>query len=167
MTIESDSIEEQLFSHLRGQNCICVDAEDNFVLNYSEMVYFRSDASLLAIAAVLYQLVDEKELPACYGSKKLTDHQKSWPIVQTEFYSLVYFIRKWRSMLQGAQVTIEVDARNLLWARNSSNEMIRRWSYEVDSYIDVVKVVHIPGISNEPVDSMSHTPRFFIASATR
>jgi hypothetical protein len=125
------------------------------VLNYSEMVYFRSDASLLAIAAVLYQIVEDKELPACYGSKKLTDHQKSWPIVQTEFYSLIYFIRKWRSMLQGAQVTIEVDARNLLWARNSSNEMIRRWSYEVDSYIDVVKVVHIPGISNEPVDSMS------------
>ena len=58
-------------------------------------------------------------------------------------------------MLQGADVTIEIDARNLLWARNSSNEMVRRWSYEVDSYINVVKVVHIPGTSNEPVDSMS------------
>ena len=125
------------------------------VLNYDNMVYFRSDASLLAIAAVLYQLVDGKELPACYGSKKLTVHQKSWPIVQTEFYALIYFVRKWKTMLQGAHVTIEVDARNLLWARNSSNEMIRRWSYEVDSYIDIVKVVHIPGSGNEPVDSMS------------
>jgi hypothetical protein len=125
------------------------------VLNYDSMVYFRSDASLLAIAAVLYQLVDDKELPACYGSKKLTNHQKSWPIVQTEFYALIYFVRKWKTMLQGARVTIEVDARNLLWARNSSNEMIRRWSYEVDSYLDIVKVVHVPGSENEPVDSMS------------
>ena len=33
--------------------------------------------------------------------------------------------------------------------------MIRRWSFEVDSYINVVTVVHIPGTSNEPVDSMS------------
>jgi len=125
------------------------------VLNYHDMVYFRSDASLLAIAAVLFQVVDGKELPACYGSKKLTEHQKSWPIVQIEFYALVFFIRKWKSLLQGAQVTIEVDARNLLWARNSSNEMIRRWSYEVDSYIEIVKIVHIPGSGNQPVDSMS------------
>ena len=125
------------------------------VLNYKATVFLRTDASLLAIAAVVYQIVDSKELPACYGSKKLTDHQKSWPIVQTEFYALVFFIRKWKSLLQGADVTIEIDARNLLFARNSSNEMIRRWSYEVDSYINIVKVVHIPGSTNEPVDSMS------------
>lgn len=126
------------------------------VLDYKNMVFLRTDASLLAIAAVVYQLVNDKELPACYGSKKLTDHQKSWPIVQTEFYSLVFFIRKWKTLLQGADVTIEIDARNLLWARNSSNEMIRRWSYEVDSYINIVKVVHIQGCTNEPVDdSMS------------
>jgi hypothetical protein len=125
------------------------------VLNYKQMVFLRTDASILAIAAVVFQLVEGKELPACYGSKKLTDHQKSWPIVQTEFYALVFFIRKWKSLLQNADVTIEIDARNLLWARNSSNEMIRRWSYEVDSYINIVKVVHIPGSTNEPVDSLS------------
>ncbi len=125
------------------------------VINYQNMVYLRTDSSSLAIAAVVYQIVDGKELPACYGSKKLTKSQKSWPIVQSEFYALVFFIRKWKSLLQGAQVTIEIDARNLLWARNSSNEMIRRWSFEVDSYINVVTVVHIPGTSNEPVDSMS------------
>jgi len=125
------------------------------VIDYKVMVYLRTDASSLAIAAVIYQIVDEKELPVCYGSKKLTKSQQSWPIVQTEFYALVYFIRKWKSMLQGAQVTIEVDARNLLFARKSSNEMIRRWSFEVDSYINVVTIKHIPGSTNEPVDSMS------------
>ena len=125
------------------------------VINYKAMVFLRTDASSLAIAAVIYQIIDSKELPACYGSKKLTAHQKSWPIVQTEFYALVYFIRKWKTLLQGADVTIEVDARNLLFARQSSNEMIRRWSYEVDSYLNIVKVVHIPGSTNEPVDSMS------------
>ena len=125
------------------------------VINYKAMVYLRTDASSLAIAAVLYQIIDKKELPACYGSKKLTAHQKSWPIVQTEFYALVFFIRKWKTILQGADVTIEIDARNILFARNSSNEMIRRWSYEVDSYLNIVKVVHIPGSTNEPVDSMS------------
>ncbi len=125
------------------------------VINYTNMVYLRTDSSSLAIAAVIYQIVDGKELPVCYGSKKLTKSQKSWPIVQSEFYALVYFIRKWKSLLQGAQVTIEIDARNLLWARNSSNEMIRRWSFEVDSYINVVTIVHIPGSTNEPVDSLS------------
>jgi hypothetical protein len=125
------------------------------VINYKMMVYLRTDSSSIAIAAVIYQIVDGKELPACYGSKKLTVHQKSWPIVQSEFYALVFFIRKWKTLLQGAEVTIEIDARNLLWARSSSNEMIRRWSYEVDSYINVVKVVHIQGSTNEPVDSMS------------
>ncbi len=134
------------------------------VIDYKAMVYLRTDSSLLAIAAVIYQIVADKELPVCYGSKKLTKSQKSWPIVQSEFYALVYFIRKWKSLLQGAQVTIEIDARNLLWARNSQNEMIRRWSFEVDSYIDVVTVVHIPGSTNEPVDSLS---RLWMTVTTR
>ncbi len=146
------TVHEEALSALRR----CVEtAPILVVLNYKNMVYLRTDASLLAIAAVVYQFVEDKELPACYGSKKLTTSQKNWPIVQTEFFALIFFIRKWKSMLQGAEVTIEIDARNLLWARNSSNEMVRRWSYEVDSYINVVKVVHIPGSSNEPVDSMS------------
>jgi len=91
-----------------------------------------------------------------YGSKKLTKTQKSWPIVRIRIlcFGILHFA-KWKSLLQGAQVTIEIDARNLLWARNSSNEMIRRWSFEVDSYINVVTVVHIPGTSNELLDSMS------------
>ena len=125
------------------------------VIDYKAMVYLRTDSSSLAIAAVVYQIVTEKELPVCYGSKKLTKSQKSWPIVQSEFYALVYFIRKWKSLLQGAQVTIEIDARNLLWAHSSKNEMIRRWSFEVDSYLNIVTVVHIPGSTNEPVDSLS------------
>jgi hypothetical protein len=39
VTIEPDSIEEQLFSHLRGQNCIYVDAEDS---EYAKEVFGQS-----------------------------------------------------------------------------------------------------------------------------
>ena len=129
------------------------------VLDPKVVAKIRTDGSLLAISGVLFQIVLHKgimkELAACYGSKLLSKAQRSWPIVKIEFYSIVWWCRKWKMMVQGFMIEIEIDARNLLWAQNSTNEMIRRWYHELSSFLDIVKVTHIKGEDNQPSDGLS------------
>ena len=126
------------------------------ILDYKKPAYFQSDASpLLSISAVLYQIVDGKELPVCYGSRKLTKAQQQWPAVQVEFYSIVVFSREWRMMMTGAEIHMRLDARNLLWAEKSQNLWIRNWYHEVMSFLQIVTVTHVEGKSNQPCDGLS------------
>ncbi len=126
------------------------------ILDYKKPAYFQTDASpLLSISAVLYQIVDGKELPVCYGSKKLTKSQQQWPAVQVEFYSIVVFAREWRMMMTGAEIHMRLDARNLLWAEKSQNLWIRNWYHEVMSFLQIVTVTHVEGKANQPCDGLS------------
>jgi hypothetical protein len=126
------------------------------ILDYKKPAYFQTDASpLLSISAVLYQIVDGKELPVCYGSKKLTKAQQQWPAVQVEFYSIVVFAREWRMMMTGAEIHMRLDARNLLWAEKSQNLWIRNWYHEVMTFLQIVTVTHVEGKANQPCDGLS------------
>ncbi len=126
------------------------------IIDYKKPVYFETDASpLLSISAVLYQIVDGKELPACYGSKKLNDAQKKWPAVQVEFYAIVYFARDWRTTMTGADIHMRFDARNLLWAEKSQNPWIQNWYHEVSSFLEIVTVTHVEGKTHQPCDGLS------------
>jgi hypothetical protein len=126
------------------------------VVDYKAPLFFRSDGCIIAISAVLFQFVEDKELPACYGSKVLSKTQRGWPIVQIEFFAIIYFIRKWKPIMQGhPEIIIEMDARNLLWARTSSNEMIRRWIHDLDGLLQISEMRHIEGKSNQPSDGLS------------
>jgi hypothetical protein len=126
------------------------------IIDYTKGVYFETDASpLLSISAVLYQIVDGKELPVCYGSKKLTKAQREWPAVQVEFYSIVNFSREWRMTMTGAEIHMRIDARNLLWAEKSQNLWIRNWYHEIMTFLQIVTVTHVEGKTHQPCDGLS------------
>jgi hypothetical protein len=126
------------------------------VVDFVKDLFFRSDGSFIAVAAVLFQMVDSKELPAAYGSKILSKSQRKWPVPQIEFYAIICFIRRWKSIMQGhPRIVIQMDAQNLLWSRNSTNDMIKRWVFELDTLLSVADMQHIPGTSNQPSDALS------------
>jgi len=101
-------------------------------------------------------MIENKEMPAAYGSKMLTKSQRKWPIPQIEFYAIICFIRRWKSIMQGhPQIIIQMDAQNLLWSRNSTNDMIKRWVFELDTLLTVAEMQHIPGSTNQPSDALS------------
>jgi hypothetical protein len=59
-------------------------------------------------------------------------------------------------MMQGHPlIVLEIDAKNLIWARSSTNDMIRRWMFEIDNLLKIAKIRHIQGILNNPPDSLS------------
>ena len=126
------------------------------VINFEAPLFFRSDGSIIAVAAVLFQMTGTKEMPAAYGSKMLTKSQRKWPVPQIEFYAIICFIRRWKSIMQGhPQIIIQMDAQNLLWSHNSTNDMIKRWVFELNTLLTVAEMQHIPGATNQPSDALS------------
>jgi hypothetical protein len=133
------------------------------VVNFETPLFFRSDGSVIAVAAVIFQMIEKREMPAAYGSKMLTKSQRKWPIPQIEFYAIICFIRRWKSIMQGhPRIIIQMDAQNLLWSRTSSNDMIKRWVFELDTLLTVADMQHIPGVSNQPSDALSRC--FYVTS---
>jgi hypothetical protein len=126
------------------------------VVNFEQELFFRSDGSIIAVAAVIFQMIDMKEIPAAYGSKILSKSQRKWPVPQIEFYAIICFIRRWKGIMQGhPRIIIQMDAQNLLWSRTSSNDMIKRWVFELDTLLTVADMQHIPGATNQPSDALS------------
>jgi hypothetical protein len=58
--------------------------------------------------------------------------------------------------MQGqSRIGIQIDAQNLLWSRKSTNDMIKRWVFELDPLLSVADTQHIPGTTNQPSDALS------------
>ncbi len=126
------------------------------VVDWLIPLIFRSDGSGIAVGACLFQCIELLEHVVAYGSKKLSKSQLKWAAVQIECYAIVVFIRKWKSMMQGHPlIVLEIDAQNLVWARSSTNDMIRRWMFEIDNLLKIAKIKHIKGVLNDPPDSLS------------
>jgi hypothetical protein len=126
------------------------------VVDWLIPLIFRSDGSGIAVGACLFQCIELLEHVVAYGSKKLSKSQLKWAAVQIECYAIVTFIRKWKSMMQGHPlIVLELDAQNLIWARSSTNDMIRRWMFEIDNLLKIAKIKHIKGTLNDPPDSLS------------
>ena len=126
------------------------------VVDWLIPLILRTDGSGIAIGGCLFQIIDVNEMVVAYGSKKLSKSQLAWAAVQIECFSIVTFIRKWKSMMQGhPNIILEIDAQNLIWARSSTNDMIRRWMYEIDNLLKIAKIKHIKGTTNDPPDSLS------------
>ena len=148
-TVECDKAVEDL------KNCIAV-APILRVVDWLIPLIFRSDGSGVAVGACLFQMIELLEQVVAYGSKKLSTSQLKWAAVQIECYAIIVFIRNWKSMMQGHPLIIlELDARNLIWARSSTNDMIRRWMFEIDNLLKIAKIKHIKGVLNDPPDSLS------------
>ena len=135
----------------------CIDVAPILrVVDWLIPLVLRTDGSGIAVGGCLFQIIDLLEKVVAYGSKKLSKSQLQWAAVQIECYAIITMIRKWKSMMQGhPYIVLEIDAQNLIWARSSTNDMIRRWMFEIDNLLKIAKIKHIQGITNDPPDSLS------------
>lgn len=130
-------------------------------VNFLIHLFLRTDGSGMAIGGCMFQIVDAKELAAAYISKKLTASQQEWPAVQIECFALVYVTRKWKPIYQGHPlIVVELDALNLVWAKSSTNDMIRRWLFEIEQLLRFATIRHIEGSKNQPSDALSRCHHF-------
>jgi transposase InsO family protein len=132
----------------------------------------RTDASGLALGWALYQLTleaqkrhDEGETLAfaeeelqllTLGGCKLSPTEAKYSAQQREALAIVTATDKLNPFLWGRRFYVVTDHRNLLWMRDSVNEMVRRWAMKLGR-LDF-QVVYRPGVQNVVADAVSRLP---------
>ncbi|CAI7812241.1 unnamed protein product, partial [Closterium sp. NIES-54] len=76
-----------------------------------------TDASDIAIGAVLLQDFGNGLQPIAYESRKLHPPEKNYPIHDREMLAIVHAFKVWRCYLTGADVTVRTDHKSLQYLR--------------------------------------------------
>jgi hypothetical protein len=67
-------------------------------------VLVNTDASDFAIAAILFQKFEDGKLhPVSFISRKLSQAELNYDVLDKEMLTVVFSLRKWRNFLQGAE----------------------------------------------------------------
>lgn len=129
-------------------------------------VYVASDASILGVAAVLFQYHDDPSgkvdkhgkvlqvaKPIMYASRRFSPTEFRWTINVKEAYSIKFCFEQWGNLLQGYPVTVQTDHKNSLWLWQSKDPKVERWRLFLQRWEHTIE--HIPGVSNCVPDALS------------
>ena len=113
-----------------------------------------TDASLVAVGAVLEQDFGDGLQPVAYSSKKLTPTEIRYSAYERELLGIVDAIGRWRSYLEGHHFIVQTDHSSLRHLPNqpSVNRRIYKWVSILQGYNCEIR--HIPGVRN-PVDALT------------
>lgn len=89
----------------------------------------HTDASLVAIGAVLMQDLGNGLQPIAYESKKLSEAEKKYPIHELELYAVVHALRTWRYYLLGSNFVVKTDHESLKYFDSTKHlsRRLHRW----------------------------------------
>lgn len=124
----------------------------------SKKFVLRTDASCVGLGAALLQDHDGELMPVAYGSKKLTDAESRYHIIELECYAVVWGIRRFYPFLYGRQFLVQCDHHPLA-ALHKIRPVSRRlmgWSMELQSH--QFEFQYIRGSSNVEADFLSRLP---------
>ena len=120
-----------------------------------------TDASTIGIAWKLRQRNPEtnKWHPILYGSQKLKEAERKYPITELECLAVVTALKKNRQYLQGLNFKLITDHKSLkaLLTKKELPGRLARWSLIVAEFPEI-EIIHRPGSQIEDVDLMSRYP---------
>jgi hypothetical protein len=110
-----------------------------------------TDASKFQIGAVIQQ----HRKPIAFYSRKLTDTQSRYPVIELELLAIVETLQEYRTILLGHLVKIYTDHKNLTFA-NFKTDRVHRWRLIVEEYGP--QIIYHPGVKNIVADFLSRHP---------
>ncbi len=118
-----------------------------------------TDASDVAVGAVLHQHTQNGEVPVAYYSRKMTPTEQRYPARDKELLGLVSAVKHWRHHLMGRKFTVYSDHESLqYWTTmdvSAEKGRLARWIEEL-AYYDM-EVKYIKGKHNI-ADALSREP---------
>ena len=131
------------------------------ILTYPEFdkeFIVTSDASDLAIGAVLSQGEVGKDRPICYVSRSLNSAETKYATIEKELLGIIYAVEQFRPYIYGRKFTIYTDHKPLKWLMNLNNPSSRlfRWKIRLEEFDYEVK--YKPGKINTNADALSRIP---------
>ena len=146
-----DEAQQRAFDQLR---MALVTAPVLRLPDFDRPFVLTTDASLVAVGAVLEQDFGDGLQPIAYSSKKLTPTEIRYSAYERELLGIVDAIGRWRSYLEGQHFIIQTDHSSLRHLPNqpSVNRRIWKWVSILQGYD--VDIRHIPGVRN-PADALT------------
>lgn len=98
----------------------------------------ESDASDVAVGAVLVQTKEGIRRPIAFFSRKLSASQKKYAPTEKECLGVLMAIEKFRHFVEGSKFTVITDAQSLIWLSRISAEggsaKLIRWALKLQQY---------------------------------
>lgn len=119
-----------------------------------------TDASDIAIGAVLSQGIVGSDKPVAFASRTLSDTETRYSTIEKELLAIVWAIKYFRPYLYGRKFTIYTDHRPLMWLMSlkDPNSKLTRWRLKLAEYD--YKVVYKKGRQNTNADALSRAKIF-------
>lgn len=123
--------------------------------DFSKPFVVTSDASNIAIGAVLSQGKIGSDLPISYASRTLNKAEKNYNTTEKELLAIVWATKQFRPYLYGRRFTIVTDHRPLSWlfgVKDPGSRLVR-WRLQLEEFD--YEVIYKPGTQNTNSDALS------------
>ncbi|KAK7605320.1 hypothetical protein V9T40_007178 [Parthenolecanium corni] len=124
--------------------------------NFDKTFFLHTDASNVAVGAVLSQYDSENNLrPILFESSTLNHAQRNYSTIERELYAIVWAVKKFRPYLIGQRFEILSDHKPLecITKSNTLSGRLLRWRLELSEYDFTIK--HVKGKDNVVADAFS------------
>lgn len=127
--------------------------------NFAEPFILATDASGVAIGAVLSQMREGFERPVAFASRQLTTPERNYSTTERELLAVVWATQQFRCYLLGRRFTLITDHSALRWMLHLKDPSARltRWSLRLAEFS--YEVIHRPGVKHSNADALSRAAR--------
>lgn len=122
--------------------------------DFSKPFTVTTDASQVALGAVLEQDFGNGNQPIAYASKKLNPTEMRYSAYERELLGIVWALGQWRQYLEHQKFVVQTDHSSLRYLPDQPavNRRIWKWASILQAY--KMEIKHIPGPKN-PADSLT------------
>lgn len=123
--------------------------------DFSKPFVLTTDASNVALGAVLSQGVIGSDKPVCYASRTLNKSEQNYSTIEKELLGIVWATKYFRPYLYGRKFEIVTDHKPLTWLMSlkEPNSKLVRWRLKLEEYD--YDVVYKKGKLNSNADALS------------
>lgn len=123
--------------------------------NFDKPFILTTDASNVAVGAVLSQVNSQSDLPVAFASRTLNETESRYSTVEKELLAIVWATSYFRPYLYGKRFIIRTDHKPLKWlfSLKHQNSKLLRWRLKLEEY--EYDIEYKKGKNNNVADALS------------
>lgn len=123
--------------------------------DFTKPFILTTDASNVALGAVLSQGNIGSDKPICYASRTLNETEQKYSTIEKELLAIVWAVKYFRPYLFGRKFYIYTDHRPLTWIMNlkEPNSKLIRWRLKLEEFD--YEIIYKKGKYNTNADALS------------
>ena len=126
--------------------------------DFSKKFFIETDASGIAIGAVIAQEYEGILCPIAYESKKLTSAEQKYPVHEQELYAIFNACKTFRCYIEGTKFKIYTDHASLKYIKTqpAMSRRVTRWMEFLETFD--YEICYKKGEENVVADALSRIP---------